>query len=443
MPIAQDDLALGGHEDTISLRLGNDEIKIAEDYEVKVSILQQPAAFTLRLGHSSTAAELLKRYPPRTPFELWCGPVCLQSGFTDSRGQPDSAHTQIEIKGRDYLAVLFNDDVQAEYTFTEKTYFALTRKVLNICGLPADNGDGMGGRTRFVLIEDNDSNRELATNVKAKPKNGKQLIQQIETGATSGQGQLVYQVPKADIGVSWFQFLQEQYKLAGLFLWATGTGNFVLARPRADQDPFYKLYRARGQLVELGNVLKCRYQDDTTQRHSACIVNGRGGKGKGGRGQIQGYWVDQEMVGYGFQNVRVVNDDDVLTKEQADYAARRFISEERRNGWQLEYTVAGHRKPNLQGTGLATWTPDTTVLVEDHELDIHGKFYVESVTYRRKPETTTTFTLMRPEDLQFAEGLFEQKKAAKKPPKPKAHTTEVQQDGARNTDRTDTSETLL
>jgi prophage tail gpP-like protein len=416
-----DDLQLGGFNDTIELRLGGDIIRIVEDYEVKVSILQQPAAFTLRLGWSATAAEILKKYPPGTPFELWCGPVCLQSGLVYSRGQPSAQYTQVEIKGRDYLAVLFDDDVQAEYTFTEKTYYALTRKILNVVGLKEDLGDGQGGRTRFVLYDSFDADRKLATNVKAKPRNGKQLIQQIETGATSGQGKLVYQTPKADIGVSWFQFLQEQYRPAGLFLWATGTGNFVLARPRADQEPAYHIYRARGQIREQGNIKDCKFQDDTTQRHAACIVYGRGGHGKNGRGQIQGYWVDDEMTGYGFQNVRVVNDHDVISKEQADYVARRFISEERRNGWQLEYTVAGHRKPNLAGTGLATWTPDSTVVVDDEELNIHGKFYIESVTYRRKPETTTTFTLMRPEDLQFADMLNESssKKSSGSKPTPK------------------------
>lgn len=417
-----DDLQLGGFNDTISLRLGNDEIKIAEDYEVKVSILQQPSAFALRLGWSATAAEILRKYPPRTPFELWCGNVQLQSGLTSSRGQPDATFTQVEIKGRDYLAVLFDDDVQAEYTFTDKTYFALTRKVLDIVGLKENRGDGQGGRTKFVLYDNFDADRQLLSSVKAKPKNGKQLIQQVETGATSGQGKLVYQTPKADIGVSWFQFLQEQYKLAGLFLWATGTGNFVLARPRADTEPAIKIYRARGQLREQGNIKQCRYVDDTTQRHSACIVYGRGGHGKDGRGQIMGYWVDQEMVAYGYNNVRVVNDHDVHTNEEAEFAARRFIAEERRNGWQLEYTVAGHRKPNAKGTGLATWSPDTTIEVDDNELDIRGKFYVESVTYRRRPETTTTFTLMRPEDLVFAEALYEGK-AQKKPAAPTPKTT--------------------
>lgn len=422
MAVTVEDLALGGFNDTMSLRLANDEIKICEDYEVKVSILQQPAAFTLRLGWSGTAAEILRKYPPRTPFELWCGNVCLQSGFIYSRGQPGAQYTQIELKGRDYLSVLFDDDVQAEYTFTDKTYYALTRKVLNIAGLKEDLGDGQGGRTRFVLYDNNDNNRQVLTSVKAKPKNGKQLIQQIETGATSGQGQLVYQTPKADIGVSWFQFLQEQYKLKGLFLWATGTGNFVLAYPRADMEPSYKIFRARGQLIETGNIKDVRFQDDTTQRHSACIVYGRGGHGKDGRGQIQGFWVDTEMTGYGFNNVRVVNDHDCHTNEEAEFAARRFIAEERRAGWQLEYTVAGHRKPNAQGTGIATWSPDTTVQVDDQELNIHGKFFIESVTYRRKPETTTTFTLMRPEDLQFADGLNE-KKAGKKPGKPVPKTT--------------------
>jgi prophage tail gpP-like protein len=422
----------------VSLRLGGDLVAIAESYEVKTSVLQQPAAFSLRLGSDATAAQILKRYPPRTPFELWIGETRVQSGYIYERGQPSAKYTQIELQGRDYLAVIFDDDFRVEQTFTDKTYFGLTRRILDIAGLKETT---VNGRPRFALEGNNDNNRELLTRLPkgrspahtpAEPKTETGALQAIfptraagqrtkvlveettvnfPTSAGSGAGRMVYETIKARVGISLYEFLREQYRLAGLFLWATGDGNFVLARPNANQEPAYSIRRARGNLPLPGSIIDCRFRDSTTQRHSSCIVHGRGGAGVDGRHKLTGHYVDDELTAYGFTNVRVVHDDDVRNQQQADYVARRTIAEERRAGWQLEYTVSGHRTPSPQATGgLATWTPDTVVYVDDEELDIHGNFYLEAVTYSRSPETTTKLTLMRPEDLVFAEKLFPAKR---------------------------------
>lgn len=429
MPI--NDLELGGFEDTVLLRLGSGtsdavNVKIAEHYEIKVSVLQQPAAFTLRLGSGETAAEILKRYPPGTPFALFIGAAGhrsqIQSGVVYSRGAPSGKYTQVELKGRDHLARLYDDEVQAEYTFPDKTYFDLTRKVLNVVGLKETTEDGA---PKFALYSNNDNNRQLISRVAtAKPINTGNLVEQQETGATAGAGKVVYQTIKTRVGTRWYDFLQQQYKLAGLFLWASGEGNFVLAQPRADQPPSYKILRQRGQIRDFGNIVECRFQDDVTNRHSAVIVHGRGGVGAGGRSKIFGSWTDPEMTGYGFDNVRTIHDDDVKSDREAEYLARKTIAEERRAGWQLEYTLSGHIIPSILGkNSTAVWCPDMVCRVDDEELDIHGNFYIEHVTFARGPETTTTVTLMRPEDLVFADHLFDEpegiaaKKQPKKPPK--------------------------
>lgn len=399
------DLHIGAHEDTIRLRVAGQQIKIAENYEVKLNILQQPSAFTLRLGSAETAAEILKRCSPISPFELYIGPSQIMSGRVYSRGCPSISATMVEIKGRDHIAALFDDEIQSDYTFPDKTYYDLTRKVLNIVGMREQTA---GPTPKFVLYTDNDANRALISKVATtKGRKKGQLATQIRTGATDGAGQVVYQTIKATVGTSWFQFLQQQYKLAGLFLWATGEGNFVLAQPRADQEPAYKIHRTRGERQDFGNIVACRYQDDVTFRHSACIVHGRGGVGKNGRAKIEGYYADPEMADYGFNHVRVVQDDDVKTVKEAEYVARKTLAEERRAGWQLEYTMSGHVIPSLKGKdGSAIWCPDMVCRVDDEELDIHGNFYIEGVTFSRGSETTTTVTLMRPEDLIFADGLF-------------------------------------
>lgn len=404
------DLELGGYSDQVRLRLGSDDLKIVESYEVKCAVLQQPGAFTLRLGWNKTAAELIKRYPPGTPFELFIGPTLVMSGLTYGRGQPSSNFTQIEFKGRDYMAVLFDDEVQREYSFTDETYFKLTRKILDVVGLKQDIGDGQGGPTKFVLYDNNDNNRVVVSRVTtAKPRSKGEIIELIPTGATTGAGKVFYKSLKTRTGTRWFDFLQEQYKFVGLFLMATGDGNFALFRPRADMDPVCRITRTRGAIRKQGDAVNVRYQDDTTMRHSAYIVYGRGGSGKEGRDQIVGYYVDEEMVAYGFKNVRTITDDDCKSNAEADYIARRTCAEERRAGWQLVYTVSGHTYPSEFAKGsFGVWVPDTVCRVDDDELDIHGNFYIEAVTYQRSPQTTTELTLMRPQDLIFADKLFTQ-----------------------------------
>lgn len=403
------DLELGGSSDQVLLRLGSEDLKIVESYEVRVSVLQQPGAFSLRLGWAKTAADLLKHYPPGTPFELYIGPSLVMSGLTYGRAQPSSNYTQIELKGRDYLAVLFDDEVQKEQSFTDDTYYKLTRRILDQVGLKEDLGDGQGGPTRFVLEDNNDNNRTVVSRVKAKPRSKGEVVELIETGNKTGAGKVFYKSAKAKTGTRWFDFLQEQYKFRGLFLMSTGSGNFALFRPRADMDPTCQITRSRGATRKQGDAVSCRFQDDTTMRHATYVVYGRGGSGKEGRDQIRGKHVDDEMVAYGFRNTRTVIDDDCKSSKEADFIARRMCAEERRGGWQLEYTVSGHTFPSMVAKGgFGVWAPDTVCRVEDDELDIHGNFYVESVTFSRSPETTTAITLMRPQDLIFADKLFDQ-----------------------------------
>lgn len=431
------DLELGGYQDQVKLRLGSEDLKIVESYEVKCAVLQQPGAFSLRIGWNKTAAELLKRYPPGTPFELFIGPTLVMSGLTYGRAQPSSNYTQIELKGRDYMAVLFDDEVQREYAFMDETYFKLTRKILDVVGLAQDVGDGLGGPTRFVLYDNNDNNRVVVSRVTtAKPRAKGEVIELIPTGATTGAGKVFYKSLKTRTGTRWFDFLQEQYKFVGLFLMATGDGNFALFRPRADMDPVCKITRTRGQTRQQGDAISCRFQDDTTMRHSAYIVYGRGGAGKEGRDKIVGYYVDDEMVSYGFKNVRTVSDDDCKSNAEADYIARRTCAEERRAGWQLVYTVSGHTYPSqFAKNSFGVWVPDTVCRVDDDELDIHGNFYIEAVTYQRSPQTTTEITLMRPQDLIFADKLFTQQStvggAAKKGKSPDGATQSAEREARR------------
>jgi prophage tail gpP-like protein len=413
MPIATNDLDRIGDEDLVSITVGDEGVSannssngrtIVESYEVKISTFQQPSAFALRVGQSETTAALLKKFVPGKNFVLHVGETKIQTGTIYDCGVPSMRSTLVELHGRDYVARLFDDDIQDELSFDDKTYYDLTRRVLNVVGLREE-------ATRFKLFTSNEANRALvsrARNIKKRSKKpGAQIVEEIQTGVGAGGGKLVQTQIQANVGTSYYSFLQDQYKLAGLFLLATADGNFVLFQPNADQEPAYKVIVQEDQPRGPGRAIDRTFNNKTTQRHSACIVYGRGGTGTEGRHRIRGYYVDEEMSAYGFDHVRTVYDQDVKSEEQANYVARRWIAEERRQGWQLEYTLSGHILPSTDGTGgYLVWAPDMVCDVQDDQLDIHGKFYIQEVTFRRNPQMTTTISLMRPRDLVFAEGLF-------------------------------------
>lgn len=407
---------LDGSHDTIGLKIDGYDIKIAESYEVKISILQQPSAFALRMGSNKTAADLLSIASPGSTFELSVitggTPRVVQSGIIDSCGVPSAGFTQVEVKGRDYLSVLFDSFVDEEQDFPQDNFLKLTRKVLDLVGLT----EARGHRLHSI----NDTNRKLLTGVNVQTRNSVELAEELHTGSLAGTGDLVYKTMKAKLGTRYYDFLQQQYKLAGLFLWASPDKTFVLARPRADQDASYNLYRGRpGNSAQATNILDCRFHNDTSMRHTSVTVYGRSGGGKNGAVICQGVFPDDEMYNNytlvnGYNKNLVVHDQDVKDQAECEYVARRMICEERRAGWQLEYTVAGHQVPSSKSaTGVAIWGPDTVIRVDDEEihngsnpsLNFKKNFYLEAVTYSSNPQKTTKLTLMRPEDLLFAHGL--------------------------------------
>jgi prophage tail gpP-like protein len=399
------DLSVGGFNDAASITIDGQRILLVESYEVKCSVMTQPAAFSLRLGHAGIARELLEIARPGKGFQFHIGEVLIQSGIIDGRAVPGGNSTVVEIKGRDYMRKLMNCHVEEDTAFTGvKTYYDLTRKVMNLVGLD-----------QHELVAGNGANRRAVTQTEVKAVPAEEQVRVVETGlATSGGSKVEYKWLKAKVGQRWYDWLQEQYRLAGLFLWCAGDGKFVLSTPGFLAEPSYICLRQRGVPRNTVNVLRHSFRDDTTNRHAQYIVYGRFGRGKGGRNRIKGEYVDPEMVNYGFSDVITYHDDHVATTAQADYLARRYASEERRSGWELSYTFAGHRTPQLSSDAIAIWGPDTVALAADDELGIAGNHYIESVTFGMNPQKETTIELIRPDDLLYiAEANQEVQRQAK------------------------------
>src|SRR5512138_665875 len=410
------------NEEVFRLKLNGFEVPIASNYTVHAGIMEVPAAFEFTVGHAGILSTIVNVVPPFTKFELFVGDTLVQVGEIDGYSPVGSQGTEIKFFGRDMLKWLVDTQIEDERTVAEKAFRDLTNIALGEVGL----GDA-------IVVSSNTANRKAITGIQsirelAPPT---QEVEQTEAGASTSTTKTIYQTIKGEVGTTWWEFLAEQYRRAGLFLWADVTGGFVLSRPNGNQEPIYRILRRRGGPNQLGEVTivgQPSFSFDSKARYTECRVMARGGGGKSGRGQVLGRAYDQEMIeilnpdpadqanGGKRKKPLIIKDDKSRTKEQADFLARRKIAESRRNGWSLMYTVAGHTAPSISGGGRAVWQPDTVVHVVDDELGIDGPMYVESCVYRRVPHTTTEINLMRIEDLVFAEEDFDSPpKLAKKP----------------------------
>src|SRR4051794_16517789 len=127
---------LGAGDDAVRLTLGGEDVLVAESYEIKQSILTQPAAFSIRLGWGDVVRDLAKKYPPKTPFTLSIGNVVQQMGETDGYElEGTGGATQITIRGRDALAPLHDAYVTADESIHNATFHDVVVKAIEASGI--------------------------------------------------------------------------------------------------------------------------------------------------------------------------------------------------------------------------------------------------------------------------------------------------------------------
>ena len=377
-------------EDRVAIRLGGKEIRICEGYEVHMGVLTQPSRFAVRVGHSGTIAELLKKYPPGTTFELlvYDGKEYKKqfTGVTDGRRANGKAATAT-FRGRDNIAQLFGDAV-ADKTYEGKDYLGLIDSVLKDAGVSAK------------IIDESASDRTTKTGAHGATGSTK-----VKSEVKKKGKKLIVHPPTIKAGEDRYRFLKQHLDRVGLFLFGGANGELVLGAPDRDQPALYQVVNRRdGDANVPGTVTDWDFDEDTTNRCSKCVVYGRGGGKGAGRTKAHKSITDDEMSGFGFFYRTLVKiDQRVSSIDEGEFYARQAISESRRGGWALEYVVAGHTtQPKSGGSKRIVWARDTVVHVIDEELGLNEEMYVESVTLRGdESKTETSLRLMRKEDLRF------------------------------------------
>jgi prophage tail gpP-like protein len=392
-------------KDEVVLTLNGESTRIVENSEVRSSILTQPAGFALRLGHGGVVADLLKRYPEQTPFQLRVNDTLVQTGYTDGDRTQGAGGTQVTFDGRDVMGKVVSAFAPSDKTYSNLTYRELTDRILREVGFDLDNetllfSDDVANRKAIsgtVITKLTNSEVEVTT----RQEDGSQV-----TDSVAGTRKTTYRSSTVKVGKSYYEFLKTQLDRAGLFLWAAGEGHFVLSFPSPSQTPAYRISRVKRDERGLGNVVDHSFTRNTVQRYTKLIVHGRGGGRKVGRTKISGECIDPEMVErFGGENKKIlpIHDNDIQTVKQAQHFARRRMAELNREGWQLSYVMSGLSTMQSANGARALWTPNTVVEVDDNELGIHGNFWVEEVQMKITPQSTTTVRLMRLSDMFFSQ----------------------------------------
>lgn len=383
-------------EDRVSIRMGGKEIHICEGYEVHMGVLTQPSRFSVRVGHSGVVADLLTAYPPGTEFELYVdvddgrSKVSRRqfSGRIDARSAGGYAATAV-FKGRDQLAQLMKAKAPKDKAYSG-TYFDLALNVFTDAGLKD-----------FTIFDDTQSDREAKTGARFGAASAK-----VASDVKKKFKRTIVHPPTIKVGEEYFHFLRDHLERAGLFLYTDASGAIIMTAPDGDQAPLYQIVNKRnGDPAIPGTVIDFQFEDDTTDRYSECTVFGRGGAANVGRTKSQITVHDDEMEGFGFYRPYAKRDLRVSSLDEARFYADRAITEGRRAGWSLEYTLAGHTTKALDGTKSLVWARDTMVQVRDEELGFNELMWIENVTLMGDAERTQTVVrLMRKADLQFATG---------------------------------------
>jgi hypothetical protein len=429
--------ATGDVDDAVRIELGETVLLVAKDYQVDIAFLQVPNAFTIQIGSGSTALKLMKRYPMNTQFRLFIGPVCQFVGRTDGFDRGPSAATDISIVGRDILGRMLKKRFPADRKFLNDTYEQLTIAAIKGAGLApytltVDDAAQRSATTGTPIVEqvtiekDADLNTLFAIDSAGLTK-GVDLNfapldvvpPKIKIVENRFKGYKNDHPIEAKLGESYYEWLKKQLEKAGLFIRAgidvegLEENVFLVSEPHARQSPLYALYNRRGKKGENhteNNVKSVDFKDHSTSRYAKYIFVGLGGRGKDGRKEVRGEYVDMEMREMGYDEEYPVNDKSCKSTEHANFLARKMCAEARRSGKSITYTIKGHTLPLLLAPSRrAVVAIDTCIQIFDEENGVEGIFWIERVRHKGSANNgrVTEITVMDPDDLVFGDGGFQ------------------------------------
>lgn len=346
----------------------------SQNYSVKIAMFTQPATFSIKLSSGDDAAAIAAQYPPNTSFVLKVNGQVQYEGWTDGYDVTvDTNGTSLEIKGRDILAPIHDSQILKDTSFTGLNASQIVEMAVKETGLNATVS--------------------LDVSKARKTRSGYTLIAYDDPPFTAKQAA---RLARAFVNETWYNFIHRHLEHSGLFLWAAPNKELIISKPDPNKAATYVLRRSAGEIVSVQRRV------DTTKRFAEVYVYARGStvrKTPKGLHDYKGMVSDPEMKAWGFSKLRTFRDSGILDDKGAELYAQRKLAQLNRSSMRLTYTVIGH-SGNTVDKRRAVWTPDMMVQVEDPQVGISGKYWIESVEFR-SPPSLTVLELIRPQDMTF------------------------------------------
>lgn len=362
---------IGG--DGCILQVGQYPVNIATGYEVRIGFFDQPCSFALSLGSGELIRDLVQRFRWNSPFAIYIAGRQQFAGYTDGFDVKSMDNTsELQVRGRDILGRFADSFHERDASYTASTHRDVIEKSLEELDITIPFAG-----VRPTIASSNAETRYVRSGSPEAADNDEWGTELEKPVGTVGNAVVTL---RAKLGERWLDLVLRHLKQDGLFIWSDPYGNLVVGRPNYKQAPCARIVRARGQWPRKSNVKSVRYGVDLKPRYSEVAIYGRTSGKKFARTTASGAYTDDALVNEGVHKVLVIRDADVTSTAAAEAMARRHLSEGRRDGFTLEYEMAGHTVKGVSGETIV-WSPDTVVQVDDDELGIHENLWIESVTH--------------------------------------------------------------
>lgn len=388
------------------------------EYEFNSNFLTPTDGFSFTIGTDRLTDKMRKAIAPGAAVSLSLAGWVQATGYIDSVEVSASREggSVWRIEGRDRLGHVIDACADPTKPFKEG-------QTLHDALVSLFSPFGWSKESQFVI--DNDANRSLkAGGVRGEKK---------KSGAKGHSKRALKQYklhqlrPYPREGV--FEFASRIAQRQGLWIWASADGDKIIVdRPAFDEDPLYRLDRTASGTT---NVLDGSVRFDQSDQPTIIVADGYSGGGDFGRSKVKALMVNtavytedpaflepfktykdaRQVLGYAFATpVRMprnrtlyLHDEQSQTLDHLENYVRREMSLLQRKALQVHYTVQGHGQstPN----GLAIWSVDTIVEVNDELANMHENLFVLGRTFvkSRGGGTTTRLELIRQHTIEFGE----------------------------------------
>jgi prophage tail gpP-like protein len=194
---------------------------------------------------------------------------------------------------------------------------------------------------------------------------------------------------KPSVGETVWDFIDRHCRRFGILPWMDPLGRLVLGAPDYNQRSIGRLQRWLDGSVSptANNIVAGGFVEDIGVQPTSVRVYGRAHGHDETRSPHQSEVLNGSAPGSIFRPL-IIHDASVRSDEEAQRRALRELNRLTQEAFVLEYEVRDH------GQGRYLYAIDTVLDVSDEAIDVEGRYYVISRTFRKTRDEGTT-TLLR------------------------------------------------